>query len=99
MVEERDTLGGVFSEDDYKKDGGLKKAAVRRLEDEAPARGSARSFNEVTGETTVTTTLGGQTVTYVEDGDTTDKADIRESDKPGENRPFEPGAGSAGEGA
>lgn len=60
----------VLSDADFKQDGTLRKDAVKRIEEGAPPRGGQRSFNEVTNETTVTTTLGGQTVTYVEDGDT-----------------------------
>ncbi len=60
----------VLGTDDFKRDGTLRKDAVRRIEESAPPRGGERSFNEVTNETTVTTTVGGQTVTFVEDGDT-----------------------------
>lgn len=77
------TLGGGVSnqmpdveltESDFRKDGTLRKDAVRRIEENAPPRGGERSFNEVTNETTVTTTVGGQTVTFVEEGDTRGKS-------------------------
>lgn len=56
---------------DFKQDGNLRKASVDKINEASTGRrGGERSFNEVTGETTVTTTFGGQTVTFVEDGDT-----------------------------
>ena len=92
MVEDANMVDGPFSEEDYRKDGSLKVAAVRRMEESVSPRGSSRSYNEVTGETTVTTVLGGSTVTFVQDGDHTDEGDIRETGDAGE-RSFEPGAG------
>jgi hypothetical protein len=66
-----DQVGNVeLTDADFRKDGNLRKDAVRRIEENAPPRGGERSYNEVTGETTVTTTVGGQTVTFVEEGDT-----------------------------
>lgn len=65
---------------DFKKDGDLRKDAIRRIKDNAPARSGERSFNEVTGETTVTTVVGGQTVTFTEDGDTRGEPRARATD-------------------
>lgn len=62
---------GPLDESDFKKDGTLRKDAIRRIEEGAPSRGTERSYNEVTGSTTVTTTVDGQTVTFEEEGDTT----------------------------
>ncbi len=60
----------VLDESDFKRDGTLRKDAVKRIEEGAPVKSGERSYNEVTGETTVTTVVGGRTVTFVEDGDT-----------------------------
>ena len=70
------SVGGVdasntaLSDADFKKDGGLRKDAIRRIEENVSPKGGERSYNEVTGETTVTTTVGGQVVTFTEEGDT-----------------------------
>lgn len=63
-------IGTEVVADDLKKDGTLKKSAIREIEESTPARGAERSYNEVTKETTVTTNRGGATVTFREDGDT-----------------------------
>jgi hypothetical protein len=60
----------TITDADFKKDGDLRADAVRRIEDNAPARGAERSFNEVTGKTTVTTVVDGRAVTFEQDGDT-----------------------------
>ena len=67
----------TLSPEDFKRDGTLRKDAVRRLQENVPPRGAERSFNEVTNETTVTTTVNGATVTFVEEGDT--RAPARET--------------------
>ena len=72
-------VGEELTEADFKKDGGLRKDTIRRIEDEAPARGGSRSFNEITNETTVVTSVGGKTVTFVEEGDTRSKGHPRET--------------------
>lgn len=70
-----------FNEEDFRKDGNLKVSAVRRMEESVSPRGSSRSYNEVSGETTVTTVLDGQTVTFVQDGDKREDSEVRESDR------------------
>lgn len=71
-----DAVGGApvisaeLTPDDFRKDGNLRADTVRRIKEGAPARGAERSFNEVTGQTTVTTTVGGVAVTFTEEGDT-----------------------------
>lgn len=62
-----------LDDSDFRKDGTLRKDAARRIAENVPARGAQRSFNEVTGETTVTTVVDGRTVTFTEDGDTRGK--------------------------
>lgn len=69
-------VGGAdttLTDADFKQDGNLRKDAARRIAENVPARGAERSFNEVTGETTVTTVVDGRAVTFTEDGDTRGK--------------------------
>lgn len=72
-------ISGELTDADFRKDGNLRADAVRRIEENASPRGAERSFNEVTGETTVTTTVGGKTVTFTEDGDTRSKGRPQET--------------------
>lgn len=67
------TSGVQLTDADFKKDGDLRADAVRRIEENTPARGAERSFNEITDETTVTTVVDGRTVTFTESGDTRNK--------------------------
>lgn len=64
-----------FNELEFKQDGTLTKASIRKIEEAGEGRNGTRSFNEVTGETTVVASVGGTMITYVEDGDTRDKGE------------------------
>lgn len=55
---------------DFRKDGNIRAAKAREINENVSGKATERSFNELTNETTVTTTVGGQVVTFVEDGDT-----------------------------
>lgn len=68
-----------LTEADFRKDGNIRADAARRIEENVSPRGAERSYNEVTGETTVTTTVGGQTVSFVETGDTRSKGRPQET--------------------
>lgn len=59
----------LLTDADFRKDGNIRKDTARRIAENVPARAAERSFNEVTGETTVTTVVDGRTVTFTEDGD------------------------------
>jgi len=66
-----DTSGSMeIGEGDFKKDGSLRAAKVKEIQERASGKSAERSFNEVTGKTTVTTTVGGHAVTFEEEGDT-----------------------------
>ena len=67
------TAGLTLDDSDFKQDGNLRADAARRISEAAGPRGAARSYNEVTDETVVTTTVDGRTVTFTESGDTRNK--------------------------
>lgn len=62
-----------LSDSDFKQDGNLRADAARRISEAVGPRGASRSYNEVTDETEVTTTVDGRTVTFTESGDTRNK--------------------------
>lgn len=67
------TAGITLDDSDFKQDGNLRADSARRISEAAGPRGAARSYNEVTDETEVTTTVDGRTVTFTESGDTRSK--------------------------
>lgn len=67
------TAGITLSDSDFKQDGTLRADSARRISEAAGPRGAARSYNEVTDETAVTTSVDGRTVTFTESGDTRSK--------------------------
>jgi hypothetical protein len=64
------TADVVLDDAAFRQDGNLRKDVSRKISENTSARGAERSYNEVTDETTVTTTVDGRTVTFTEDGDT-----------------------------
>src|SRR5574338_442152 len=60
----------TLDESAFRKDGNIRADVARKINENVSPRGAQRSYNEVTDETTVTTVVNGQTVTFTESGDT-----------------------------